>query len=373
MTEAIELKLQEVCKHFRIPGKYVSYEQIKMGNINQTYKVNYIGSDHESKSYIVQKINTFVFKNPEQVMHNIDCVTEHIREKKQKGVTLHFHHTSDRKTYINDENGFWRLTNFIPSVTYNQNPTAEALYHAGAAFGEFQMQLGDFETTKLYETIPNFHNTKMRLQKLFEDAQNDPCGRAKSVKTELDYIASVRELACRMTDMQERGELPLRVTHNDTKINNVLFDERTLEALTVIDLDTVMPGLVGHDFGDAVRFSCNTEAEDSKNYDKVSFDLKLFRAFTEGFLSQTEKTLTKEEIDTLPLSAFSLTIELASRFLDDYLEGDVYFKINYPDHNLVRTRCQLALAKDIGKKLDAMERIVRECVEKAGKQQPPIQ
>ncbi len=368
MTEPIECKLQEVCKHFRIPGKYVSYEQIKMGNINQTYKVNYIGQDNVSKSYIVQKINTYVFKNPEQVMHNIDCVTEHIRGKKREGVTLHFHHTTEHKTFVNDENGFWRLTNFIPSVTYNQNPTPEVLYHAGVAFGEFQTQLGDFKATKLYETIPDFHNTKKRLQKLFEDAQNDPYGRAESVKAELDYIADVKSAACRITDMLEKGELPLRVTHNDTKINNVLFDERTLEALTVIDLDTVMPGLVGHDFGDAVRFSCNTEAEDSKDYGKVSFDLQLFRAFTEGFLSQTGETLTKAEIDTLPLSAFTLTVELASRFLDDYLEGDIYFKINYPEHNLVRTRCQLALAKDIEKKLDTMGEIVHDCVKKAGKQ-----
>lgn len=357
----IEQELKQVCDRFRIEGTYQSYEQIKMGNINQTYKVNFKREDGEEKSYIVQRINTFVFKNPEQVMHNIDCVTEHIRGKKTGGVTLHFHHTKDRKTYVNDVDGFWRLTNFIPSVTFNENPTKEVMYHAGRAFGEFQMQLGDFNAAQLYTTIPDFHNTRKRLEKLFADAAVDPNGRAAEVKDALDYIRSVMTLACKMTDMQEEGALPLRVTHNDTKINNVLFDGDTSEALTVVDLDTVMPGLVGHDFGDAVRFACNTQAEDSRNTELVSFDLALFEAFTRGFLSQTKETLTETEIDTLALSAFTLTIELAARFLDDYILGDEYFKINYPEHNLVRTGCQLALAKDIEKKLDAMNDIVKKC------------
>lgn len=357
----MEQKLQQVCNRFRIEGTYQSYEQIKMGNINQTYKVNFKQEDGRKKSYIVQRINTFVFKNPEQVMHNIDCVTEHIRGKKTGGVTLHFHHTADRKTYVNDADGFWRLTNFIPSVTFNENPTEKVMYHAGRAFGEFQMQLGDFDAAQLYTTIPDFHNTRKRLEKLFADAAKDPCGRAAEVKDALDYIRSAMPLACKMTDMQEAKELPLRVTHNDTKINNVLFDGETSEALTVVDLDTVMPGLVGHDFGDAVRFACNTQAEDSRNTELVSFDLVLFEAFTRGFLSQTKETLTETELNTLALSAYALTVELAARFLDDYILGDEYFKINYPEHNLVRTSCQLALAKDIEKKLETMNEIVQKC------------
>ena len=359
--EAVEQKLQQICREFRIKGTYQSYEQIKMGNINQTYKVNFQEESGRKKSYIVQRINTFVFKNPRQVMHNIDCVTEHIRGKKKGGITLHFHHTEDRKTYVDDTDGFWRLTNFIPSVTFNENPTEEVMYHAGTAFGEFQMQLGDFDAARLYTTIPDFHNTRKRLEKLFDDAGKDPCGRAAEVSKELAYIESVMPLACKMTEMQEAKELPLRVTHNDTKINNVLFDGETAEALTVVDLDTVMPGLVGHDFGDAVRFACNTQAEDSRNAEQVSFDLALFEAFTKGFLFLTRRTLTETEIDTLALSAFTLTVELAARFLDDYILGDEYFKIDYPEHNLVRTRCQLALAKDIERKLDAMEAIVQAC------------
>ena len=360
--ETMEQKLPEICDKFRIKGTYQSCEQIKMGNINQTYKVNFKGDGGREKSYIVQRINTFVFKNPEQVMHNIDCVTEHIRGKKNSGVTLHFHHTEDRKTYVDDADGFWRLTNFIPSVTFSENPTEEVMYHAGTAFGEFQMQLGDFDAAMLYTTIPDFHNTRKRLEKLFEDAGKDPCSRVAEVEDLLSYIRSAMPLACKMTDMQEAGDLPLRVTHNDTKINNVLFDKENSEALTVVDLDTVMPGLVGHDFGDAVRFACNTQAEDSRNTELVSFDLALFDAFARGFLSQTRETLTEAEINTLALSAFTLTVELAARFLDDYILGDEYFKIDYPEHNLVRTRCQLALAKDIEEKLDAMNEIVRKCM-----------
>lgn len=357
----INAKLKQICDGFRIEGEYIGCEHIKVGNVNQTYKVTFRNPEGRWKSYIVQRVNTYAFRNPEQLMHNVDLITEHIRAKKQGQVALHFHHTGDRKNYIyDDEHGFWRLCNYIPSVTYDGTDDEAVLRRTGEAFGEFQQLLSDIAVDELYETIPDFHNTPKRLATLFADAQQDPKGRVKEVQAELDYIASIREEAEKLTRLHEAGKLPLRVTHNDTKINNVLFDRDSSEAVAIIDLDTVMPGLVGSDFGDAVRFAANFVAEDSPHWEKAGCDLERFRIFAEGFLSRVGEMLTEEERKTLPLSVFAITVELASRFLDDYILGDPYFKINYPDHNLVRTRCQLALARDIQKKLPQMEQIIEE-------------
>ena len=221
--------------------------------------------------------------------------------------------------------------------------------------------LADFEPEKLFYTIPDFHNTRARYEQLKKDIALDPCGRVAEVKEEIDWLLSVEDLACTLTDMEHRGELPLRVTHNDTKINNVLFDRETLRPLVVIDLDTVMPGLIGHDFGDAIRFAANFVEEDCPQAEKAGVDLNVFWAFAEGFLGKTAATLTENEIDTLALSSFCLACELSTRFLDDYIMGDKYFKIKSNRHNLERTRCQIALAKDMLRKMDAMNAIVREC------------
>jgi len=359
----LEAKLKQICDAFRITGEYTGYEHIKAGNVNDTYKVFFRKPDNPCKAYIVQRVNTYAFRKPEQLMHNADLITEHIRARKQGQTAIHYHHTDDRKTFVYDDEGnFWRLCNFISSQTYNNSSDPAVLWETGAAFGEFQRLLSDFSVYDLYETIPNFHNTPARLKVLFEDAENDPLGRVAQARAELDYIASVREEAERLTRMQEAGTLPTRVTHNDTKINNVLFDMDTNQAVAIVDLDTVMPGLVGHDFGDGIRFAANTVAEDCPDFDSAHCDLERFRTFTEGFLSQTGSMLTQAEKDTLALSVFSITVELASRFLDDYIIGDPYFHIDYPEHNLVRTRCQLALAKDIHGKLDEMQAIVNRCV-----------
>lgn len=355
-------KLEQICRLFRIEGTYVGYEMIQVGNVNKTYECKFILPEGRPKSYLVQNVNTYAFRHPVELMENIDKVTEHIRAKKPGEVALHFHHTADRKTYVIDGKDCWRMTNFIPSVTYDAPPSLELIRNAGQAFGEFQMQLADFNPDDLFETIPNFHNTRARYEKLLDSAKADPVGRVAEVREELDWLLSVQDLACKLTDMLHRGELPLRVTHNDTKINNVLFEKGGVKPLVVIDLDTVMPGLVGHDFGDAIRFAANYVLEDSREYEKAGVNLEVFQAFAEGFLGMTAETLTRNEIDTLALSCFVLTAELSTRFLADYIDGDLYFKINYPDHNLVRTRCQIALAKDMLKKLPEMETIVRACV-----------
>ena len=355
-------KLEQVSRLFRIEGTYVGYETICIGNVNQTYEVKFILPDGKKKSFLIQNVNTYAFRHPVELMDNIDKVTEHIRAKKPGQVALHFHHTADRKTYVADGENFWRMTNFIPSKTYGTVVDPEIIHNAGAAFGEFQMQLSDFDIGELYETIPDFHNTRARYEQLLDAVEKDPVGRVAEVRGELDYLLQVQDVACKLTDMQQRGELPLRVTHNDTKINNVLFSPIDKRAMVVVDLDTVMPGLVGHDFGDAIRFAANREPEDSRNLDKVGVDLDVFRSFAEGFLEMTADTLAENEINTLALSPFVLAVELATRFLADYILGDPYFNISCPDHNLVRTRCQIALAKDMEKKLAEMDAIVKSCI-----------
>lgn len=358
-------KLQQIGQLFCIPGPFFSYEEIKMGNVNHTYKVNYIRDDGSGmakiKSYLVQRVNTYAFQHPVELMQNIDNVTEYIRVHFPDTPCLHFHHTADRKNYFHDEEGFWRLSNYVPSVTFDTCKDVDVIRSAGEAFGDFQQMLADFEPEKLFYTIPNFHNTRARYEQLKRDIALDPCGRVAEVKEEIDWLLSVEDMACKLTDMEHRGELPLRVTHNDTKINNVLFDRETFRPLVVIDLDTVMPGLIGHDFGDAIRFAANFVEEDCPQAEKAGVDLNVFWAFAEGFLGKTAATLTENEIDTLALSSFCLACELSTRFLDDYIMGDKYFKIKSNRHNLERTRCQIALAKDMLRKMDAMNAIVKEC------------
>ena len=361
-------KLQQVGSFFGVRDPFLSYEEIKIGNVNQTYRVNYIIPDQSGmarvKSYLIQKINTYAFREPVLLMENIDNVTEYIHKKNPKKLCVHYYRNADGINYLSEEGGFWRMCNYIPSVTYNVCPDLETVREAGKAFGHFQLLLADYDPTKLHYTIPDFHDTRKRYQSLIKDIGEDRAHRVSSVRKELDYLMDVRDKACSLTDRYLQGLLPLRVTHNDTKINNVLFDEQTRKPLVVIDLDTVMPGLVGHDFGDAVRFAANFTEEDARDTEKTGLDLNVFWAFTDGFLSDTASKLTDNEIGSLADSCFALTCELAVRFLNDYINGDKYFNIRYPEHNLIRARCQIALAKDMMKKMDAMNAIVLEYARK---------
>ena len=361
-------RLQKIGEAFNIKDPFFSYEEIKMGNVNQTYKVNYIRNDGSGmaqiKSYLLQRINTYAFQYPIELMENIDHVTEYIRKNYPEATSLHFHHTKDEKNYLEDREGFWRMSNYVPSVTFDACSDLNVIRNTGKAFGDFQMMLSDFEAEKLHYTIPDFHNTRWRYQQLKTSIAANPIGRVSEVEEEINWLLSVEDMACRLTDMEKKGDLPLRVTHNDTKINNVLFDQVTHKPLVVIDLDTVMPGLVAHDFGDAVRFAANFVEEDCPQYKKAGLDLNVFWAFTEGFLKKTSAQLTENEIDTLALGCFALACELATRFLNDYIKGDKYFKIKHAKHNLERTRCQIALAKDMMTKMNAMNAIVQECAKR---------
>lgn len=357
-TDALFEKLVAVGTAFRLPGTLQSYTELKNGNINRTYKLNYTAVDaagaENEKSYLAQKINTVAFRDPVGLMENIDRVTAFLRAKRPDAVSLHFHHTAAGENYLLEPDGFWRLSNYVRSVTFNSGENLSVVRSASEAFGEFQMLLSDFDAATLHETIPGFHDTRLRYAALKEAVRADRCGRLAECKAEVEWLLSVEDTACTLTDAYRRGELPLRVTHNDTKINNVLFDEETLKPLVVIDLDTVMPGLVGQDFGDAIRFAANAGGEDCENLSEVFVDMAVFGAFCDGFLSKTAKVLTRREIETLGISSFAMTCELAARFLTDYLCGDVYFKVKRERHNLIRTRAQVALAKDMQRCLPEM-------------------
>lgn len=358
-------KIRQIASLFHVTGTFMAHHVVNQGNINSTYRVDFRQEDGSVKSYILQKVNTFVFRNPVEIMENIKKVTEHLRGKVRRlnKPALHFYSTdSGENYYAESDAAFWRMENHIDGIGYDTVDSLDILRNAGAAFGEFQNQLSDFRAETLYTTIPDFHNTAKRLETFFAAVDADPCGRAASVQEEIAFIREHRELASQLTRMQESGQVPLRVTHNDTKTNNVIFHRVTGAPLTVIDLDTVMPGLAMHDFGDAVRFAASTAREDEPDLSKVSLDLAKYRAFAEGFIGKTADALTENEIRTMALGAITITIELAVRFLTDYLTGDKYFKTEYPGHNLVRARCQLALAKDMLAKRDRMEEIVREIV-----------
>lgn len=353
--------LKQVGTKFRLPGTIYTYDAITIGNINSTYKVTYRNYKYSLKSYLFQKVNTNVFKNPVELMANIDRVTSYIREKYPNQITLHFHHTEDGHNYYVCADGyFWRVSNYIDSITFDSTDDLAIIAATGEAFGRFQMQLSDFDGSTLYETIPDFHNTKKRLDTLFADAKKDIAGRRAEVKEELEYIRSVSDEAAALSIRFANGEFPTRVTHNDAKANNVLFDRVTKRPIIVIDLDTVMPGMAMYDFGDAVRSIARTAAKDEPDLSKVFLDIAKFHAFAKGFIKEVKGVLTADEIDSLVQASFSITFELASRFLDDYLNGDTYFKCNYPAHNLVRARNQIQLAKDIMRKKDELQQIVHD-------------
>ena len=337
---------------FHIKGIPVSTEPFGHGHINSTFKV----TTDAGCAYILQHINKYVFKNPPQLMMNASRVTNFIRAK--DSLALHFIEAKDGTYCLQDEEGeYWRCYEFVEGFSMDAAETVEDFYQSALAFGQFQDQLSDFPADTLYETIPNFHNTPDRLRQLKESIAADPVGRLASARTEAEFFLSHEELASRLQQMLEAGQLPLRVTHNDTKLNNVLLDNDTHKPLCVLDLDTVMPGLSAYDFGDSIRFGGNTAAEDEPDASKMKLDIEKFRVFAKGFL-EAAPALTDTEVQVLPLGAFTITLEIGSRFLKDYLDGDKYFRIAYPEHNLIRCRTQIALCADMLKRWDEMDAVI---------------
>lgn len=349
------MDLSEILSHFRVETDIHAYGN---GHINDTYLCE------STPRYILQRINSNVFKKPCEVMENIYNVTSHLRKKiKESGgdpdrETLTVIPTWEGESCYKADDGYYRMYKFVEdSLSYDIVEKPSQLYYAGRAFGKFQMMLDDFPAEKLYETIIDFHNTPARVSQLAEAEKNDAAGRAGSVKEELLFAHKYAEYASLIVDAINDGSVPLRVTHNDTKLNNVLFDDKTGEDVCVIDLDTVMPGSALYDFGDALRFGASSGAEDETDLSKIYFDLEKYEAFAKGFLEKTARCLTEKEKELLPVSALILTYECGIRFLADHLNGDTYFKIHRENHNLDRARNQFKLVSDIEKKLPEMQKI----------------
>ncbi len=365
-TNLINDRIDEVAARFRTKGAAAEHAPYGNGHINDTFLVMCGTQEGERRRYILQKMNHSIFKMPQQLMENVVNVTEYLREMiARRGgdpdrETLNVVKTKDGSNYyLDDEGNYWRMFLFVEqTVCLEKVESAKDFYDSAVAFGNFQKMLSDYPAQTLYETIPNFHNTPSRFSDFQRAVQEDRMGRAAQAKEEIAF-ALAREADTRvLTDMLKAGELPLRVTHNDTKLNNILFDADTKKAICIIDLDTVMPGLSHYDFGDSIRFGASTGAEDEKDLDKIEMDLSLFEAFTKGYLEGCGGSLTEKEIEMLPMGAKLMTYECGIRFLADFLEGDTYFKIHRDGHNLDRARTQFKLVKDMEDKWADMAAIV---------------
>lgn len=360
-----EKTLRMVCSKFRLEGEYLRYNVINSGHINSTYQV-FFKRNGEEKDYIIQKLNTYVFQNPVAVMENIAAVTEFIRKKIKetqptaKRNVLHYVTAEDGKYYtILEDGSFWRCCRYIDnSICLLKTDNLKLIEEAGKAFGAFQLHLSEYPVKNLHIVIPHFHNTIMRYQTFKDALEKDEMHRAEGVKDLINAYLAIEEVATKPYCLQKQGVLNLRVTHNDTKISNVLFDKEKEEYLAVIDLDTVMPGLIAFDFGDAIRIVGSKGEEDEKDLSKAVLDLEKYEAFTKGFVEKVKDQLTEAEKETLSLGAIAMTAECGVRFLTDYLNGDKYFRIHYEDQNLVRARCHLVYAKDMIARLDEMQAVV---------------
>jgi hypothetical protein len=372
MSETNNEKLLKIIESFPFVGDIVEIKRTGSGHINSTYLVTTTDSNIKYQ-YILQLINPAVFKKPDELMSNVMNVTSFLRNKiildggNPERETLTFLYTKDNSPYYRDEEGAcWRAYNYIGScTTYDKVDDPVKLMRSAKAFGVFQKRLADYPIDTLFETIPDFHNTPSRYVAFKEAIRNNASGRLDQVKEEVEFALSREADASKLTDMIAAGDLPIRVTHNDTKINNVLFDLITNEAFCVIDLDTVMPGLSLYDFGDGIRSGAVTADEDEKDLDKFGFDINLYNAYAEGFLSEAAPALTQNEVDNLAFSAKLMTLECGVRFLTDFLNGDVYFGTAYPEHNLVRCRTQFKLVREIEKNMDEMNKTTAELYRRA--------
>ena len=351
--------MEKIYSQFRFDGLVISCTRYGSGHINETYLV----VTSRPHLYILQKMSTQAFKDVPGLMENVIAVTRYLgRQDPDPRHALQLIPTVDDQMYLATENGeYWRAYEFVlDSLCLDKAETAEDLYQSGVAFGMFQNMLAEFPAHTLTETIPHFHDTPDRYRLFHEAIENDRAGRLEDVRAEVDRYLSHEQEAGYMMELCRKGELPLRVTHNDTKLNNVMLDAKERTPLCVIDLDTVMPGLAANDFGDSIRFGASTAAEDEKDLSRVSMSLDLFRAYASGFLKACGERLTAKEIETLSWGVKLMTLECGVRFLTDYLNGDTYFHVRYPEHNLDRCRTQITLVEDMERKWDEMNAIIAE-------------
>ena len=358
--------IKEILPRFRFMGSYVSSQEMTSGNINDTYVLTYRNGER-TMMYTLQRINTYVFKDPQLVMQNIALVTNHLKASliRQGGYderyVLELVRTVDGDVMHKDaRHGVWRAYTYIPdALALDVVDDPVQMEEVGRAFGRFQRNLADFPAVQLSETIPNFHNTTKRFYAFVRSVDKDRAGRVHEVEDEIEFFFERRRMMGEIVRLMDSNVIPLRVTHNDTKSNNVLLDDKTGKSLCVIDLDTVMPGSALYDYGDAVRFGASTAREDEEDTSLIRLDMDKTRAFTRGFIQETTGILSQEELKRLPLGIKVMTAELAMRFFTDYLDGDVYFKVNSPRHNLVRTRAQMTLLMDIERREEELMEMVQ--------------
>ena len=356
-----EIQLVGIADNFLLDGSFESVEIHGNGNVNDTFLLKYFDNDNLYR-YTLQRINHDVFKNPQGLMDNFSRVTKHLQNKFESSETkycaLSLVNTKDGQSFHIDRDGnYWRITKFIDGGRSFEVPKdLNQAYEAGRSFGEFQFQLRDLPGNPLVETIPDFHNTKLRFDHFCKAVSADSSKRLTEVGDLVDFAYSRENL----TNIIEADRFPVRTVHNDTKLNNVLLHKSSGKGMCVVDLDTVMPGCVLHDFGDLVRTAACTSNEDEKDLTKVLFEPNTFEVITKGYLETAGKMLQEIEINHLAISPLIITYELGLRFLSDYLEGDAYFKIKYPEHNLDRTKAQFKLLTSMEEKIEKMKNIVCE-------------
>lgn len=357
-------KLKAIIDNFEIEGEFLSGERYGEGHINDTYLVcsSNLG---QTKKYILQRINSNLFKDIAALMRNIYLVTQFNRKKvmerggdpDREGLTVIL--TKNKETFYKQGNDYYRVYLFIDNATsYQVVEKPSDFYEAAVAFGNFANLLSEFDASELYEVLPDFHNTVVRYDNFINAVKADVCDRAKLVEKEIEWVKKHEFLKNKIVDLLSGGKMPLRVTHNDTKFNNVMIDDATGKAIAVIDLDTMMPGSLCYDFGDSIRFGCNPVAEDERDLGKVNFQISLFEEFTRGYLSAVGKSITNLERDNLAMGAMVMTFECGIRFLTDYLSGDTYFKTHRDGQNLDRARTQFKLVDDMEKQYSDMIKIV---------------
>lgn len=367
MGKSIQRLKDEAIANFRYDGVLIDEKPYGSGHINDTFLLTFDISGMGTLRVILQRMNNSIFKEPEQLMENVLGVTSYLRKiiiengGDPERETLNVIRTvANRPYFIDSEGGYWRSYKFIEGATcYDQVETPEDFYQSAVSFGNFQRLLADYPAETLHETIKGFHDTKARFATFKKAVEEDVCGRAASVQKEIQFVLDHEDVANVFGDMLENGELPLRVTHNDTKLNNIMIDDKTRKGICVIDLDTVMPGLAMNDFGDSIRFGASTAAEDEQDLSKVSCDMDLFDIYAKGFIEGCGGKLTDKEIELLPMGAKVMTFECGMRFLTDYLEGDHYFKVHREGHNLDRCRTQFKLVEDMEAKWDTMQEIIK--------------
>ena len=353
-----------IISNFNIDGKLISCERYGEGHINETY-LAVMENNGVKKDYILQKINSNLFKNVEALMNNIRLVTEFNRARiLEKGgnpdrESLSLIYTKDKKAYYQNQDGYFRVYKFITdAVAYQVVEKPEHFYQSAVAFGNFANLLAQFNATELYEVLPDFHNTVKRFNDFTNSLKADKFDRAKSVQKEIKFVLDRKDYCSKIVDLLKSGKMPTKVTHNDTKLNNVMLDVKTGEPVAVIDLDTIMPGSICYDFGDSIRFGCNPAAEDEKDLTKVNFDINLFEQYVKGYLLALGQSITPIEKENLAFGAILMTYECGMRFLADYLDGDIYFRVKRDGHNLDRARTQFKLIEDMEKAYSEMLKIV---------------